>query len=142
MYHRILVALDGSALAEQALAHAAGLAERFGATLILLRVTAPPAGAVEALDADRRDADRYLAGLYDRLTATGLRVHYQRPEGPPAALVLQHARQQDADLIALTPRGRSSKRTPTLGSVAAAVVRAAPCPVLLVRGDATPSISA
>jgi nucleotide-binding universal stress UspA family protein len=134
MYHRILVALDGSEAAEQALAHGAALAERFGSTLVLLRVT-EPLDAPAALVAERREADRYLAGWYDRLTAKGLRVHYQRPEGPPAALIVEHARNQDADLIALTPQGRDGPRAPTLGSVAEAVIHAAPCPVLLVRVD-------
>ena len=132
MYRRILVALDGSELAEQVLPHAEALAERFGATLVLLRVTAPEAAPAGALDAERREADRYLTGLYDRLTARGLRVHYQRPEGPPAALIVEHARNQDADLIALTTHGRSSTRRPAFGSVAEAVSHSAPCPLLLV----------
>ena len=38
MYKRIVVPLDGSALAEQALPYAAAQAERFGADIILLKV--------------------------------------------------------------------------------------------------------
>ena len=41
MYKRVLPALDGSALAEQALSHAVAQAERFQAELILLRVPEP-----------------------------------------------------------------------------------------------------
>ena len=41
MYKRVLLPLDGSALAEQALPHAIAQAERFGAELILLRVLEP-----------------------------------------------------------------------------------------------------
>ena len=132
MYRRILIALDGSALAEQVLPHVEALAARFGATLVLLRVTAPEAEPAGALDAERREADRYLTGLYDRLTARGLRVHYQRPEGPPAARIVEHARNQAADLIVLTTYGPGSARRPAFGSVAAAVSQSAPCPVLLV----------
>jgi len=120
-------------LAEKVLPHAEALAEQFGASLVLLRVTAPPAEPMGALDAERREADRYLAGLYDRLSAKGLRVHYERPEGPPAALIVEHARNQDADLIALTSHGRSSRRAPACGRVAEAVIHCAPSPVLLVR---------
>ena len=41
MYKRILIPLDGSALAEQALPHAIAQAQRFEAELVLLRVLAP-----------------------------------------------------------------------------------------------------
>ena len=134
MYHRIVVALDGSERAERALPHAEALAARFGASLILLRVTASPAEPA-ALDAERREADRYLAALYDRLRTQGLAVHYQRPEGSPAASILEHARNQDADLIVLTSGGHSGGRRRALGSVAAAVVQTATCPVLVVGAD-------
>ena len=155
MYDRIVAALDGSELAEQVLPHVEALAERFGATLILLRVTPAPDAAFAAvapvaevpgraaitdpvvtLDAERREADRYLTGLYDRLTAKGLRIHYQRPEGPPAELIVEHARMLDADLIALTTHGRSGLQRLVFGSVAEAVIRSAPCPVLVVRVEA------
>jgi nucleotide-binding universal stress UspA family protein len=137
VYHRIVVALDGSERAERALPHAEALAARFGASLILLRVTASPAEPT-ALDAERREADRYLAALHDRLRAQGLAVHYQRPEGPPAAAILEHAHNQDADLIALTSHGHSSGRGRALGSVAEAIVQTAACPVLVVGGDDSP----
>lgn len=41
MYKRILIPLDGSPLAEQALPHAVALAEHFHSELILLRVLIP-----------------------------------------------------------------------------------------------------
>ena len=134
MYHRIVVPLDGSEQAERALPPAAVLAERFDATLILLRVTEPTAEP-SALDAERQEADHYLAVLYDRLSSRGLSVHYQRPEGAPAASILEHACNQDADLIALTSHGYGSRRERALGSVAEAIVQMAACPVLVVAGD-------
>jgi nucleotide-binding universal stress UspA family protein len=132
VYDRILVTLDGSGLAEQALPVAETLAERCGATLLLLCVTALPAELIEALDAERREADRYLAGLYARLAAKGLQVHYQRQEGAPAALITEQARHQAADLIVLTRRGRSRAPERAVGSVAEAVLHTAPCSVLVV----------
>jgi nucleotide-binding universal stress UspA family protein len=48
MYARILVALDGLELAEQILPHAECLAEKFGATVTLIRATMPVEQAVAA----------------------------------------------------------------------------------------------
>jgi nucleotide-binding universal stress UspA family protein len=122
MYRRILAVLDGSRSAERVLPHAQALVERFGATLSLLWVTGPG-------DAERRKADHYLAGVHARLTALGLMVHYQRAEGRPTELILEQARNQDADLIVLA----------TEEGLADAVIPAAPCPVLLVPPVPLPS---
>jgi len=73
MYKRILLPLDGSPLAEQALPHAAALAERFQAELILLKVLVPlttsinlPPVAVKKAEAATRELVReYL----DRIAA-------------------------------------------------------------------------
>lgn len=135
MYRRIVVALDGSDAAERVLPAVEVLAERFGALVILLRVT-PVAGiSPEALDADRREADHYLTAVYDRLTAKGLQVHYQRLEGPPTELIAEHARAQDADLIALTTHGRGGVQGALFGRVAEAVILTAPCSLHIERVD-------
>jgi nucleotide-binding universal stress UspA family protein len=138
MFRRIVVALDGSDLAEQVLPHVEALAERSGAQLIFLRAT-PVAGVSEdAVDADRREADRYLTDLSHRLTAKGLQVHYQRLEGPPTELIAEHARTLDADLLALTSHGRSGVRGTLFGHVTEAVILTAPCSLLIVRVDKAP----
>jgi nucleotide-binding universal stress UspA family protein len=138
MYRRIVVALDGSELAERVLPHVEVLAERFGAQLILLRATPVVGVSVDAVDADRREADRYLTDLSNRLTAKGLQVHYQRLEGPPTELIAEHARTLDADLIALTAHGRSGLRGTLFGHVTEAVILTAPCSLLIVRVDKAP----
>lgn len=135
MYRRIVVALDGSDVAERALPSVEALAERFGSLVILLRVTPVAGMSPESLDADRREADHYLTDLYNRLTAKGLQVHYQRLEGPPTELIAEHARTQDADLIALTTHGASGERGALFGHVAEAVILTAPCSLLIVRAD-------
>lgn len=136
MYRRIMVALDGSAAAERTLSHAEVLAESFGALLVLVRVTPSPTGGAGpplGIDTERREADRYLTGLHDRLRAQGLPVHFQRAEGEPAGILVDYAREQNADLLILGTHGRAGSDHSTLGSVAAAISRCAPCPVLLVQ---------
>jgi nucleotide-binding universal stress UspA family protein len=138
MYRRIVVALDGSELAERVLPQAEALANQFGAQLILLRATPVVGVSMDALDADRREADRYLTDLSTRLGAKGLQVHYQRLEGPPAELLAEHARTQDAELIALTSHGRGGLRGTRFGHVTEAVILTAPCSLLIVRVDKAP----
>src|SRR5262245_32338843 len=122
MYERILVGLDGSALAERVLPYIQALAERFGSRVILLQATLPPQvpigtpglapDAVMPLDlgeiaAEERQAARtYLDELAQRLRAAGLAVETVQPEGDPAAVILDHARAPGADLIAMTTHGR------------------------------------
>jgi CBS domain-containing protein/nucleotide-binding universal stress UspA family protein len=152
-YERILVALDGSALAERVFTSIEPLAQQFGSRVILLRVLTPahvpgvaegaedttsasrPAAGADptAADAARREAMRYLTAVQQRLAAQGLTVQSECPEGPPGEMILRRARQLGADLIALTTHGRTGIDRLLLGSVAEDVVRRAPCPVHLVR---------
>jgi nucleotide-binding universal stress UspA family protein len=149
MYERIVVALDGSERAERILPYVVALAQAFGSALRLLRATtpvsviagsaagmdlAPPPTNVEAIaEAERQQATEYLRHLTDRLQGQNLQVVYEKPEGPPAEAILDHARRIKADVIALTTHGRGGAQRLVFGSVADAVLRAADCPVLLVR---------
>lgn len=151
MYARILVALDGSALAEQVLPHVEALANKFGSTVILLRTTpllgmliagtaagaAPVAGPIvdptPILETERLEAAGYVARIADRLRARGIATEYAQAEGAPDEVIVQRARDAGADLIAMTTHGRGGLERLALGSVADGVPRRAPCPVLLVR---------
>jgi nucleotide-binding universal stress UspA family protein len=151
MYRRILVALDGSTAAEQVLPHVEALAERFGATVLLLRAVTPPerliaaaadpsSGMVvdpepflEAEEAEQEDAQAYLGTTARRLEARGVPVEVEAPEADAADVIVVRARERAADLIAMTTHGRGGLGRLIFGSVADAVLRTAPCPVLLVR---------
>lgn len=154
MYARILVALDGSALAERVLPHVEALAGAFGSTVILLRATpslesvvastaaAGPAGALPmepALDptaiveAEQQEAIAYLEGVAERLRGQSLMVESVHPQGAPAAAIVEAAREERAELIAMTTHGRGGLRRLVFGSVADEVLRTAACPILLVR---------
>src|SRR6267143_7173876 len=120
MYTRILVALDGSDLAEQILPHVEALAEKFNATVILLRATTPVEQAVAAelriegvfvdptpiIEEERREAASYLEQIAERLRRQGITVQCVQPEGSPGEAILEHARLNNTELIALTTHGR------------------------------------
>ena len=63
MFRRILVPLDGSLLAEAALAPAFGLAQKFGGDMVLLRAV-PPARTSRRLSLSAADVEAFLARLY------------------------------------------------------------------------------
>ena len=154
MYKHILVPLDGSQFAETVLPHAEVLAKAFTSGMTLVRVIPSEATIVAEtmglepaltidptplIEAERNEAENYLAAMANRLNSQGLSVQYRHPEGPPAATIVDLAGQLGVDLIAMTTHGRGGLKRILLGSVADAVVRHAPCPVLLVRvHEATP----
>lgn len=78
------------------------------------------------------EAERRLAELATSLEATGLPIETRAAEGYPPEVIDQVARDEKADLIALTTHGRSGLRHLLLGSVAERVVQHASCPVLTV----------
>lgn len=141
---RILVPLDGSALAEQALPVAQSLAETYGAEVILLRVldVAVPAELVtypeahwvrEALQETHREVQRYLAEKQIALDQAGVDVRVQVFDTSPAEEILFAARNEAVDLIVMSSHGRGGDARWTAGSVADKVMQHSPCPVLLIR---------
>ncbi len=94
---------------------------------------------------EKRDAQTYLAArtsdLVGRLGAVSAgrggksvpSVQHEHPGGDAAAVIVDRARATGADLIAMTTHGRGGLGRLVFGSVADAVLRNAPCPILLVR---------
>jgi nucleotide-binding universal stress UspA family protein len=150
MYDRILVALDGSELAQRVLPHVEALADKFGSQLTLLRAI-PPMGTyiaptamglpmaypvtdfTEAMEAARETAAEYLNGVAQALKGRGLNVQIEYPEGEAADLLVERAKAVGANLIAMTTHGETGLARFFLGSVAEDVLRHTPCPVLMVR---------
>jgi nucleotide-binding universal stress UspA family protein len=142
---RILVPLDGSDLAEQALPLAQELARRAGAALHLIRsVTWPWEGsaAIAALDATRgadliereeAAARAYLAAVSAGVARQGVAVTTSLCFGSAGEAILANAAAGQADLIVMSTHGRGGLGRWALGSVADRVLHGASVPVLLVR---------
>ncbi|HEX7124705.1 MAG TPA: universal stress protein [Thermodesulfobacteriota bacterium] len=150
MYRRVLVPLDGSALAERALAHAERIAAP-GGELVLFEVLEPemvmppmpPGETATVRDAERvaremreatararQAAERYLASVKRQVRRSDLGVSVRVEEGQPADRITQAA--ADADAIAMSTHGRTGLAHLFMGSVAEKVIRHAPVPVLIV----------
>lgn len=145
-YRSIVVGSDGSSTAERAVAQAGALAGAEGARLVIVTAYTEGAGRASDVDADALPADiRYM--LTDRVQAEELGVHgrevakasgagkvvVQAISGDPAEVLLEAAKDFDADLIVVGSRGLSSHAHFLLGSVASSVAHHAPCDVLVAH---------
>jgi len=126
MYQRIMVPLDGSELAQTALAHALAICRAFGATLLLLYVRDPRLGSVEA-------ARRHLEYVRDQQAASGVPIEILVREGPVEAAIVDTVAEERIDMITMATHGRSGLQRAVYGSVAEQVLRSSNKPVLLVR---------
>ena len=131
---RIVVALDGSSLAEASLRPALGLARAGGGKLDLLRVVDPPEGLGKHafLRAERAKAYRYLRVQAKRVGDAGVEAAVHVRVGPVVATILAAADQLGAGLIAAGTHGRSGLSRLVMGSVATGLVEQSRVPLLLV----------
>ncbi len=140
-YNKILVPLDGSELAERALATAQQLALVTAAELVLLRIVPPLFLSVDPLVFDQMsqqgedEAMAYLRRVQDTQLPANLRVHLVTQTGPVAGLILQYAQNHACDLIIMSSHGRSGASRWVYGSVADKVLRGACCNVLIIRAQ-------
>jgi nucleotide-binding universal stress UspA family protein len=143
---QILVSLDGSRLAEEAIEPATRLARLLDAEVVLVRALSPTLhprydhGRVVLSSGDFAELDdawHYLAERADGVRAMGQRASVWVVEGSPAAAITNAARSDDMDLIAMTTHGRGGLGRMLLGSIADGVVRRSTVPVLLIRSGRT-----
>ena len=144
MYRKIVVPLDGSKLAEQALEHARALAHCLGSEVILMRVMAyanydylvtDPELSAGLREEMEREACNYLEPLANVLQDEGLHVGAEAvvATGPVADVIIGFVHEKGADLVVMSTHGRTGPSRWLLGSVADRVVRGAGVPVLMVR---------
>ncbi len=145
---RILLALDGSPSADRAGTLVASLAWPAGSTIRIVAAldVAPalwggPWIPAIPVDADQLEEEavseltRVLQEARPALEAAGLTVEAELLRGRPSAAIVDDARRWGPDLVVVGSRGHGPMETAVLGSVSAAVVDHATCPVLVARGD-------
>jgi nucleotide-binding universal stress UspA family protein len=134
--HTILFPTDFSENANQAFPLACSLARDYGARLVALYVLPPPAGH-ERLDARHFPEEYYGVPreVLHQLQAPddNVRVEHRLEEGPAAQVIIEVAREIQADLIVMGTHGRTGFDRVLFGSAAEQVLREAPCPLLTVK---------
>ncbi len=137
----LLVPTDMSAASQAAVAYAANLARTMGGTLVLLHVLSP---AVVKETAHERYVDKQLEDVRIMLrrwfvnfipedARQGVQLQMIAAVGHPVSEILAVAEALRAEMIVMATHGRRGLRRAVYGSVAEAVLRNAPCPVLAVR---------
>ena len=139
---RILVPVDFSEAAKQALAYAAFMARRFDAQLDVLHVWRQVDYTGDAMVVLTRSEPELTLSTFLRNHADlqlneflGGVPHNKRmlEPGEPAPTIVQVATEGGYDLIVMGTHGRTGLTHMVMGSVAEKVVRLAPCPVLTYR---------
>ena len=136
----ILAPVDFSSPSLDALEFATQVADRFGARLTLLHVLEPVyhdlelgLGRIEDEPRKRAHGEAQLDELARAVKRCGVAAGSLILGGIPSESILVHARGQGCDLIVMGTHGRRGLTRFWCGSVAEAVLRQAPCPVLTVR---------
>jgi nucleotide-binding universal stress UspA family protein len=155
MFQRILVPLDGSARAEEALPTAAYLARTTGASLFLLRVVTPsftyaspypyswesPDVLERAMEEGQGEAYDYLSRLVLTEHLDDIHHYVAVDDGTPVPRILHFVHENQIDLIVMRSHGATGIKRWLLGSVARGIVRRSSVPALVIRDACGPAIN-
>ncbi len=143
MYRKILVALDGSEVAEEVLPYVEDVATKMNSEVVLIRVGEPPMAiedqvrvistVEQVMESTLAELNQYLSRVAYRFKSKGLETQTVVKFGDPAEQIVDYASEIGSDLIAMCTHGRSGIARWVYGSVADRVLRAATVPVLLIR---------
>ena len=152
VYSKIMVPLDGSDLAELALAPAQLVASALSIPMELVQAfnVLPPAVhnrstrmALEQMLAEqKRRSERYLSQVQERLQPSGCRLTTAALAGWPEQAIVDRAGEDPDALIVMTTHGRGGLARWAMGSVASWVLHTVSNPVLIVRASAAEVVEA
>jgi len=135
----ILFPTDFSTASDAALIHAENFAKQSSATLVVLHVEEPPlayGGGELYYGLPEPSSERILEMLQDVCPHDpDISYKHRLVMGDPASEIVRVAKEEHPELIVLGTHGRTGLSRILMGSVAEAVVRHAPCPVLIYRQD-------
>lgn len=144
MLKHILVPLDGSQLAEDALEHAKQIVAPDGKITLVAAVDVPeaplygyfPAIATPDFEAATKEmvpqAKHYLETVAKRIASDNLTIAIDAQLGEPADVITQAAQKYHVDAIVMSTHGRSGLGKWLFGSVTQKVLNAQPCPVYVI----------
>ena len=137
---RILVAVDFSDCSLEAMEYTVQAAKEFSASVTILHVVEPASYGLDFTLSHAGDAQRTTEALEKRLgeftalfKGQGIAAGHQLKSGAPGVVIPDAARSAGADLVVMGTHGRRGFSHLVSGSVAEAVLRDAPCPVLTVK---------
>jgi nucleotide-binding universal stress UspA family protein len=137
-FRRILIAVDSTPLAVYAAELGIELASSLKAEIAFVHAIEPGLSQApgitpnELISEAEREGRRLIAGFCQLLPQTSSPLEFIHV-GKPASEIVRTAKEWPADIIVIGSHGRHGIQRALLGSVAEAVMRHAPCPVLVIR---------
>jgi len=150
MFHSILVAVDGSPDADEALAQAIDLAESEHTRLTLMTAVAelPPTAYLMAgeetgqlIESAHVQAEAVIGRARDRVPAD-IPVTTVLTDQPIRIALIRQIKDGHHDLVVMGSRGRGTVRASLLGSASHYVLHHSPVPVLIVHAARSPQVAA
>ena len=150
MINKILVAIDGSKLADKSLDYAIDLAQKYKAQITVLTVIVAPSNLVinkgeVFVPVGTQDFLKKIENYHKKVLKNAIeKVKKHSPKtlvsqelltGRPADKIIETAKQSKFDLIVIGSRGLGGIKEFFLGSVSDRVADEAPCPVLIVKDN-------
>ena len=147
-YGTIVIATDFSESSLLAMETGLQLAQESEAEVHLLHVFNPPVGmdpmgmTAPSIGDLEEEAKSQLEGLVPENMPEGVTIHPVVLRGMPTSTIAEFARDKDADLIVVGTHGRTGLGRLFMGSTAEALLRQAPCHVMVVKPRTTVSVGA
>ena len=157
MFERILACLDGSGTAEEILPYVTEEALAHHSKVVLLRVVSMPEtiisinlpgepgvpvsteGSARRAGKEEAEAEEYLKRIAGPMRKQGITVQHAVVHGIPGNTIVNHARENDCQLIAIATHGHGGIRRLVLGSTADFVLHNSSLPLLMVRPGNKPA---
>jgi nucleotide-binding universal stress UspA family protein len=144
MFSSIVVGIDGSDTASEAVRQATALAQAVGARIELVSAYEPVTDArlresivvpedLHWIINPREDVEATLAAAAAEISAAGVTVEVFARQGDPADAILDVAEERGSDLIVVGNKGMTGAKRFLLGSVPNKISHHAPCSVLIIR---------
>ncbi|MBB5210401.1 universal stress protein [Microbulbifer hydrolyticus] len=143
-FKHILLPLDSSTLAEEAVTHAITLARSSGADIHLLHVQKSPSHSDEHCTDPvewrlrRAELRSYLKNLSEQITGQNIRVTLSIVEGRPAEQIVEYCEEKNIDLIVITAYGKGGISRFDFGSTAQQVFSGSGRSFMVVRPAGAP----
>ena len=144
MFSSIVVGIDGSDTAREAVRQATALARAVGARIELVSAYEPVTDArlresivvpedLHWIINPREDVEATLAAAAAEIREAGVTVEVFARQGDPADAILDVAEERGSDLIVVGNKGMTGAKRFLLGSVPNKISHHAPCSVLIIR---------
>ena len=136
---KLVIAYDGSAGSQKALAWGVDLAAKLNSDVVVVSVVKPPefSSSIDEVDEFYADGERHVRPLLEKAAAygetRGVSLRTEILKGHPAESIVRYGADRKADLIVVGTRGLGGFKNLIIGSVAQKVVSYSKVPVAIIK---------